>query len=246
MVVVRKIRVGQNLLGTSVLLTEDRNNTTAFDTPGPWFPANQPGPDAVVAQVNAVGEMVWRGKPTITLSTSVGDVRLLSITQSVIPADGAAPPGAADEPSKEQQAMTDLQTAEKARGALLDIIAGLSLPELAKLMAHEYDDDVAVPGLDSYGAAFLFDARDRYVEWVRREGRFPDPAEHEELDATAGWHHQDSTPSQRAQAFVDLGLYLSHHANSASDATMAGLHKVLDAVAEAIAVALTKNYGPTV
>ncbi len=245
-IVVRKIRVGQGLLGTSILLTEDRDNTTAFDTPGPWYPANQPGPDTVAAQVIAIGEMLWRGKRKVTLKTSIGEVRLRSITQSVIPANGDAPPGAPNETSPKEQSMTDVDTAKDARGALLAIISNLTLAELAQAAAHEYDDEAAVPAPNSLGETFLLDARDRYVDWVQREGRFPDLQQIEQEEAGATWHHQEATPSQRAQAFVDLGMYFSGHAATASSADIAGLTSVLDAAADRFAEVLTETYGPVV
>lgn len=135
-------------------------------------------------------------------------------------------------------------TAAQARDEILARISQLDLENLARLAAHEYDDEAVVPPAGSPGAVFLEDGRDRFIDWVRREQRWPGPAEAD--DAGATWHHAEALATQRAQAFVDLGLFFSHHATVASDASIAGVNQVLDSAAGTLAFNLTMEYGPLV
>src|SRR5687768_8760665 len=130
--------------------------------------------------------------------------------------------------------MTDTQTEAAVREQILDLIGRLDLTELARLGAHESDDEAVVPRAGTDGAAFLEDARDAYIAWVRREGRFPDDPE----DAVGGWALTRAMPSQQAQAFVDLGLYYSHHSDFCSGAKVYQLRAALDSMAEQIAASL--------
>jgi len=139
--------------------------------------------------------------------------------------------------------------AKKARAAelreeMLAIITGLSLETLAELAKHEYDDEAAVPEYRTAGQTFLFQARDAFVAWVRREGRFPEASEADY--AGTRWHRDTAVGSQVADAFVSLALYYSAHAADAPGADIAGLTAVLDRVAGTIAFNLTMEYGPSV
>jgi hypothetical protein len=126
---------------------------------------------------------------------------------------------------------------------MAEIVSALDLRMLALAARHEYDDDAVVPPEGSPGAAFLRDGRDRFVEWLRREGRFPTRTE-AETEAVATWHHAEGTPAQRAQAFVDLGLFFTPYATTVRDASMVSLNTVLDRVAEELALTLLDDYGP--
>lgn len=142
----------------------------------------------------------------------------------------------------------DLPTAQERAAALreqmLDVIENLPLETLAGLAKHEYDDEVAVPPAGSAGETFLFAARDAFIAWVRREGRFPTPAE-SALVATS-WQRDTAAGSEVADAFVSLALYYSAHAADARGADIAGLTTVLDQVADTVAYNLTMEYGPQV
>lgn len=133
-------------------------------------------------------------------------------------------------------------TPAQALAGLAGRIERLDLATLARLAAHEYDDEAVVPAPGSPGAAFLQDARDTFAAWVRREGRFPQDPD----DAAGTWAHGEATPVQQAQAFVDLGLFFSHHAAHAMNASIAGLRQVLDLAAEQLAFTLSEEYGPIV
>jgi hypothetical protein len=139
--------------------------------------------------------------------------------------------------------MSKTMTPEQATKEMVQIISELELPMLAQLASHEYDDDVVVPADGTYGALFLYDCRDRFLDWVRREGRFPTEEEAEQ-EAVGTWAHAESLGLHRMQAFVDLGLYYSQHADVAAAATLAEIQKVLDVAAEEFAVTLTSEYGP--
>lgn len=134
--------------------------------------------------------------------------------------------------------------AEQLREEMLAIVAKLDLETLATAAKHEYDDEAVVPPAGSPGAVFLLDGRDRFVEWVRREGRWPTSSR--DIDAGAAWHRAEGLPSQRAQAFVDLGLYFSYHAVHSGTAEIAGLNNALDSASEQLAVTLSSDYGPLV
>lgn len=82
-----KVPAGTVALTDRILITQRRDNTSALDSPGPWFPANQDGGDAVAARVIGKAEMTWRGKDVITLITTAGELRLLWVGQPVIPVD---------------------------------------------------------------------------------------------------------------------------------------------------------------
>lgn len=136
------------------------------------------------------------------------------------------------------------QQATEARDQLLAIIEKLSLERLAQLAAHEYDDEAAVPEFRTAGQTFLFACRDAFVAWVRREGRWPAPAEADSAATT--WHRTEATGSQVAEAYVSLALYYSAHAADAPGADISGLTAVLDRVADTVAFNLTMEYGPLV
>jgi hypothetical protein len=138
---------------------------------------------------------------------------------------------------------------KKARAAalreeMLQIIEGLSLEQLAGLAKHQYDEEATAPPFRTAGQTFLFHARDAFVAWARRRGRFPSPAEAD--DAATAWHRETASGSQVADAFVSLQLYYSAHAADAPGADISGLTAVLDLVAETIAFNLTMEYGPQV
>jgi hypothetical protein len=117
--------------------------------------------------------------------------------------------------------------------------------ELARLAAHEHDEEVVAPEPGSAGAAFLRDTARVFTGWLSREGRFPDS---DEADAIAGelvW--QSEQPGSRvAQAFVDLGLYYSQHADVARGATRFDLERVLAQAASTLIFTLVEEYAPLV
>jgi hypothetical protein len=135
--------------------------------------------------------------------------------------------------------------AAQLREEMLQVIAGLDLETLATAAKHEYDDEAVVPPEGSPGAILLRDGRDQLVDFVRQTGRFPESGI-DMADAGATWHHADSLPSQRAQAFVDLGLFFSYHAVHTGTAELPGLYKALDSAAEQLTFTLVSDYGPIV
>lgn len=137
-----------------------------------------------------------------------------------------------------------VRRADALRDEMLQIISRLDGAQLAALARHEYDDEAVTPPAGSPGEVLLFDGRDRFIDWVRAQRRWPQEAEAEGASAT--WHHAEAAFSQRAQAFVDLGLYFSTHAICAADASVTGLGRVLDSAMESLAVNLTMEYGPQV
>lgn len=137
---------------------------------------------------------------------------------------------------------TDLPTS--AFDQMLGVIHLISLEDLARLCRHEYDDEVIVPEPGSRGAGFLEDARSAYVERARAEGRFAWLGSEGDIAWFMTQWHRNEAGSQVAQAFVDLGLFYSNHADVAGGARVQDLVKVLDAVAEQFVVALTEEYGP--
>lgn len=132
--------------------------------------------------------------------------------------------------------------ADDLRNQMLGVIDELSVDRLAELAKHEYDEEVAVPDFRSYGQTFLFAARDAFIAWVRREGRFPKPGEAD--FAATKWHREEAVGSQVADAYVSLALYYSAHAANAPGADIAGLRAVLDNVASTLAYNLSWEYGP--
>lgn len=134
--------------------------------------------------------------------------------------------------------------ADDLREQMLGVIDELTVDQLAELAKHEYDDEAAVPDFRTYGQTFLFAGRDAFVSWVRREGRFPAPAEAD--FAATRWHREQATGSQVAEAFVSLQLYYSAHAMSTPGADIVGLRVVLDAVAGTLAYNLSWEYGPQI
>jgi hypothetical protein len=139
--------------------------------------------------------------------------------------------------------MTDTKTPAAALDEMLAIVEKLPLPELARLAAHEYDEECVTPEPDSAGAQFLESARDVFVAAGRLRGRFPDPET--DPEATTNWWGEVSG-TMVAQAFVDLGLYYSHHADAASGATVYQLQRVLISASEHFAATLWSEYGPLV
>lgn len=117
--------------------------------------------------------------------------------------------------------------------------------ELAQMAAHEYDagEDVIVPPPGSPGEKFLREGARSFSRWIQSEGRFPQDDE-EVRRAATDWHRQEVTGSVTAQAFVDLGLFYSHHADTVGGASIHDLRRVLDAAAEALAFTLLEEYGP--
>lgn len=130
------------------------------------------------------------------------------------------------------------------REEMLGIIAGISLEDLARHAAHEYDEEAAVPEFRTAGQSFLFAGRDALIAWVRREGRFPEPSEADSAGTT--WHRTEATGSQVAEAYVSMALYYSAHAADAPGADISGLQVILDRVAGTLAYNLSWEYGPSV
>lgn len=122
-------------------------------------------------------------------------------------------------------------------------VSMLDAAELARLGAHEYDEEAAVPPAGSPGAEFLAAVAAGYIRWLNREGRFP-------ADGQAGEVGRDwlmeQTVSRVAQAYVDLALFFSHHADVARGAQDQDFRRVLGEVAEQMVVTLTSEYGPLV
>lgn len=83
--VVHKTAAGHVELGTPILITQDRDNTTADAAPGPWFPAREAGGDVVVARVTGTATTTRRDDEVITLMTPVGDLDMLAPNQPIIP-----------------------------------------------------------------------------------------------------------------------------------------------------------------
>lgn len=82
-----KIRVTEVDLGDRILVTQNRENTTAPYLAGPWYPANEPSDDTVSTRVTGVKTVTQRGEQTITLITRAGELAGLGITQTVIPVE---------------------------------------------------------------------------------------------------------------------------------------------------------------
>jgi hypothetical protein len=116
--------------------------------------------------------------------------------------------------------------------------------DLARLAAHEYDEEVMVPEAGSAGERFLRDVARVFVCWINQEGRFPVGDEAEAAADDVDWHREQATGSQVVAAFVDLGLYYSAHADVARGATIADFQLVLDAVAEELIFTLAQEYAP--
>lgn len=121
------------------------------------------------------------------------------------------------------------------------------IADLARMAAHENDEEVVVPVPGSAGEAFLREAARSFVRWISQEGRFPSD---DEVDEVAGgpttWHRETASGSQVSQAYTDLGLYYSAHVGVAGGADVAELRKVLDAAAGELIFTLTTEYAPYV
>lgn len=122
-------------------------------------------------------------------------------------------------------------------------ISMLDVAELARLGAHEYDEDAAVPPPGSPGAQFLTAVARDYIRWLNREGRFP--AEDEAGEVVTRWH-REAPGGDLAYAYADLGLVYSYHRDAAGGAGIADFQQVLDQVAERAIITLTSEYGPLV
>jgi hypothetical protein len=125
-------------------------------------------------------------------------------------------------------------------------VSMLDLAELARAGAHEYDEDAIVPGAGSAGKRFLRAAANTFTRWLNREGRFPAGDEIAEVAGQVQWHRGEVRGSLVAQAYVDLGLFYSYHANVARGAALDDLQRVLDAVADQMIFTLSEDYGPLV
>jgi len=84
---VHKVPAGKVDLGDRVLITQRKANTSAIHSPGPWFPANGDGKDAVAVRVTGKAEMSWHGEDVVTLITTAGELKMLSVRQPIIPVD---------------------------------------------------------------------------------------------------------------------------------------------------------------
>jgi hypothetical protein len=134
------------------------------------------------------------------------------------------------------------KTLTPALDEMLQIIERLDLQTLARLAAHEYDDNAVVPAGGSSGAGFLQACRDDFVRWVRQNGRFPgDPA-----SAATTWHDDEALGSMVVYAYADCAFFYSAHLDAAGGASVNELRKVLDSAAEQFAHALAEEYGPLV
>lgn len=124
----------------------------------------------------------------------------------------------------------------------------LEIEHLSRMAAHEYDDAGVVPPPGSPGEVFLYAVAGAFGRWLGQEGRFPLDHEVDGVDGVADevrWH-REATGAVVAQAFVDLGLFYSHHADVARGATVADFQRVLDSVANQLIFTLTEEYAPLV
>lgn len=126
----------------------------------------------------------------------------------------------------------------------------LTLDELASKAAHEYDEEVVVPVPGSAGERFLRDVAATFVRWISREERFPGIEDVTEVAGLA-WHRDQAAAEPVsafavAQAYVDLGLFYSHHCDVARGAGVEDFKRVLDEAAEALIFTLAEEYGPLV
>jgi hypothetical protein len=124
-------------------------------------------------------------------------------------------------------------------------VSTLDAGELARLAAHEYDEEAVAPAEGSPGAVFLHETARTFNRWLAQENRFPGAGEIDEVAGEVRWH-REAKGSQVAQAYVDLGLFYSAHADQARGATVTDFQRVLDAVAGQLIFALTEEYGPLV
>lgn len=114
--------------------------------------------------------------------------------------------------------------------------------ELARLGAHEYDEEIVVPEPGSAGETFLREVARGYTRWIAREARFPDGDE-DEQEAVTPWLGEASG-TEVARAYVDLGLHYSPHSASATGAQVEDFRAVLAEVAVQVIATLTAEYGP--
>lgn len=121
----------------------------------------------------------------------------------------------------------------------------LDIEDLARAAAHEYDEEVAAPAPGSPGERFLRATATEFSRWLGREGRFPADDEVDEIATEVVWH-RETVGSVVAQAFVDLGLFYSRHADAARGATIADFQRVLDSVASQLIFTLTEEHAPLV
>jgi hypothetical protein len=82
-----KIRVREVEIGELVLVTQDRNNTTAPQSTGPWYIANRITADCVAVRVRGLSNTTRGADVMIGLTTPVGEIDLLAADQTVIPVD---------------------------------------------------------------------------------------------------------------------------------------------------------------
>lgn len=82
-----RILAGEDLLGRTVLITQDPTNNAAGHTRGPWYVAAAPGRDAVAARVHRVMVTERSGRVTVSLGTKVGEIGPLPLGQGVIPVE---------------------------------------------------------------------------------------------------------------------------------------------------------------
>ncbi len=87
--VVRKSPAGDDLLGQTILITQDRSNNSAPQATGPWYVAAAPGRDAVAARVYRVATVERGDTVNVQLITKVGAVGPLPMGHGVIPLEEA-------------------------------------------------------------------------------------------------------------------------------------------------------------
>lgn len=135
-------------------------------------------------------------------------------------------------------------THTEAVSRMLELVRQADLVTLARFGAHEYDEDAVVPAAGSAGAAALHSARDVFADWVQAQGRFPTEDEVED-EVVTRWS-LDAAGSEVARAFVDLGLYYSHHAGQVASTVLETMRAAVSACLWEVAFTLAKEYGPIV
>lgn len=87
--VTHKTPAGDELVGRTILITQDRTNCSASGAEGPWYAASAPGRDTVAVRVYEVAVLERKGALTVQLDTKVGKVGWLPIGHGVIPVEEA-------------------------------------------------------------------------------------------------------------------------------------------------------------
>jgi hypothetical protein len=83
----RRVQASEELLGATILVTQDAGNSSTAEAEGPWYPAAAPGQDVVAARVYRVAELERGDRHLVRLGIRCGEVGWMPLGHGVIPVE---------------------------------------------------------------------------------------------------------------------------------------------------------------